>query len=267
MNQTNSFARSVKDTLCEQIPKSACCRRALLYGLLLFRQPQTEYLSEAELLLRLRGELRDEREDAPASLEEIFLCENCRRCFLRGVFIACGTVSDPAASYHLEIAIPDTESVPGMIAVMTALGLPPKATKRRGTDILYYKENEIISDFLAAIGAQNAAFEMINERIRRDFRNQANRYANCDTANINKTVSTSQMQIEAIAALRATGCLENLPDELRETARLREENPDASLAQLAALHHPPITKSGVNHRLCKIMEKTAENQLKQRFQR
>lgn len=255
MAQTNSFSRSVKDMLCELIPKSSCCRRALLYGLLLFRQPQTEYPAEAELLTRLRGELRGAVDDAPASLNDIFFCENCRRNFLRGVFIACGTVSDPTSSYHLEIAVPDTASVSEMAEIMTSLGLPPKAAKRRGTDILYYKENETISDFLATIGAQNAAFEIINERIRRDFRNQANRYANCDTANINKTVSTSQMQIEAIAALRATGCLYDLPPELLETAKLREENPDASLEQLAALHNPPITKSGVNHRLRKILEK------------
>ena len=132
-------------------------------------------------------------------------------------------------------------------------GFMPKVTKRRGLNVIYLKDHEAVSDFLILIGAQNASFELINNKIRKEFRNNANRQTNCDAANITRTVSSAHYQIEAINDLKRWSAYESLSPELLETAKLRIENAGATLNELAQMHHPPITKSGVNHRLKKIV--------------
>ena len=111
-----------------------------------------------------------------------------------------------------------------------------------------------MEDLLVLMGAHRVIFDVINTRIEREIRNHENRVNNCDTRNLERTVSASERQMSAIERLRETGKLDNLPAELRETARLRYENPDASLDALADLHSPPITKSGLNHRLRRITD-------------
>jgi len=231
----------------------------LLFGLLLFRQPQDEE-NIAQLTARLEREiLPREGEESVESIHDLMRCENCVRCFLRGVFLACGTVGDPAKQYHLEMVLPDAPSAEDLVQLIEKMGISPKRTIRRGHDLIYLKDNESISDFLSLIGAQNAVFAIINEKIRKEIRNDANRRTNCDAANINKAITAAMIQLEAIQILKDNGQLGNLPKELNETAILRDENPDATLQELAALHHPPITKSGVNHRLKKIVDISREH--------
>lgn len=252
MRDTESFSRRTKEELCGNIPRSACCRRAELYGLLLFRQPQQDNTAVGALGEKLEREFSRKPDDGIERIADMLQCENCRRSFLRGVFLACGNVSDPVLAYQADIPMPDGESAADVEALLCEEGLPPRRTVRRETPVLYYKGNEQVSDLLVALGAQNAAFALMNETIRKELRNRANRERNCDAANIHKAVNAANEQIRQIAFLRQCGRFSAMPDELQQTAELREAHPEATLLMLAQLHNPPITKSGVVHRLQKI---------------
>lgn len=248
----NSFSRETKNALCGIVTKPVCCRRALLCGILMFRQPQ-ENEEIARLTERLEAEFIESDDFYTPDIAGLFRCEGCRRCFLRGVFLACGMITDPSKLYQLELTMRDNDSANDITGLFEECGFMPKRTVRRGLDIIYLKDNEAVSDFLSLIGAQKASFELINEKIRKEFRNNANRITNCDAANITRTVSAAHGQLEAIKELRQSGRIGSLPSGLYETARIRAENEDATLSELAQLHNPPITKSGVNHRLKKIV--------------
>ncbi len=184
---------------------------------------------------------------------EMFRCQNCMSAFVRGIFLVSGTLTDPDKSYHLEMSF-TTEAVADKLeAALTELELVPKRMVRKTEHVLYYKDSESIENFLAFVGATNAAFTIMNKKIEREIRSSANRLANGEIANIGKTISAAADQITAINELIKNGEIERMPDELKQTAYIRLENSEATLSQLAALHEPPITKSGVNHRLKKIM--------------
>ena len=172
--------------------------------------------------------------------------------FLCGAFLACGTVTEPARGYHLEFVPPSEWLCDLLFEVLSTLGYPPKSSVRRGTTVLYYKESEPIEDLLAMMGAVKCSLELMELKIYRDLRNRANRATNCETANIDKMVRTAQKQIADIRYLRDCGLLETLPQELIELAEIRENSPDASLAELAALCG--VSRSGVNHRLARLSE-------------
>ncbi|MBQ8250176.1 MAG: DNA-binding protein WhiA [Clostridia bacterium] len=185
---------------------------------------------------------------------DVFRCQNCTAAFLRGAFLSAGTLTDPDKGYHLEMNFIDKASADKLGELLSMLGLEAKMTVRKTEHVIYYKDSESIENFLALIGANNAAFTIMNKKIERELRSDMNRIANGEVANIEKTTKAAGAQIAAIKALKASGELERMPDELRITAYLRLENSDASLIRLAELHTPPITKSGVNHRLKKILE-------------
>ena len=190
---------------------------------------------------------------------ELFRCQNCQTAFFRGVFLSAGTVTNPDKSYHLELSLPSESLAENLSAILSDAGLEPKYTKRKSENVLYYKDSENIENFLAYIGANTAAFTIMNKKIERELRSGANRIANGELANLGKTVAAAGDQIAAIRSLEASGELERMPEELRATALLRLEHFDATLSELAALHDPPITKSGVNHRLKKIMQFAADD--------
>ena len=192
-------------------------------------------------------------EPAAELVTQKFTCPNCRGVFVRGVFLSAGRISDPNKSYHLELSLPLAEAADRMADFLTGEGLSPKRMVRKTEQVLYYKDSEEIENFLAYIGATNAAFAIMNKKIERELRSSANRITNGEMANIGKTVAAAGEQVAAINALKESGELERLPEELKITARLRLEHPDASLASLAELHDPPITRSGVNHRLKKLL--------------
>lgn len=178
----------------------------------------------------------------------------CKKAALRGIFLASGSVSDPAKGngYHLELSFDSEEKAKDVIKLMNSFGLKAKLTIRRNRHIAYLKDGEQIEDFLSVIGVSTQLFKLQNIRITKDMRNTANRIVNCESANQDKIVGAAQLQIADIEYIRDTKSLDYLTGKLRETAVLRLENPELSLADLARLFDPPITKSGLNNRLKKI---------------
>lgn len=185
-------------------------------------------------------------------------CEGCYAAFVRGVFLSVGTIVAPENAYHVEFAISDDTRCEQFCTLLTQIGFPAKITSRRGVKAIYLKESEVIEDLFTYIGAQSVSLEIMNTKIMRDIRNNENRRANCDTANIFKSTGAAANQIRAIKQLMESGRLGTLHKNLQTTAELRLEYPEVSLIELAGLHEPPITKSGVSHRLQKLIEAAEE---------
>lgn len=185
-----------------------------------------------------------------ALLEE----EESVTAFCRGAFLAGGSVTDPKKRYHLEMATNHFYVHREFQALLPELQLSPRETRRKSNYLTYFKQSDAIAAFLRRIGAVEAAGKVLQAKVDKSLVNGVNRQYNCDVANVDKAVAAAQAQIAAIRILRERGELEHLGEKLRETARLREENPELSLAELAASCDPPVSKSCLNHRLRKLME-------------
>lgn len=180
--------------------------------------------------------------------------DNDAGAFLRGVFVCCGSVTDPTKEYHLELVLPLSERAEPLHRFITEHGMAMKRTLRGKATVLYVKESELIEDFLTYIGAGNHALEIMRVKIEKDFRNRVNRSVNCDSANLDKTVAASEKVRRDIAFIIEKVGFNALKPELRETARLRLDNPESSLSELCAMFDPPISRSGLNHRLKKLSQ-------------
>ncbi len=180
--------------------------------------------------------------------------EKARVCFLRGAFLAGGSVTDPEKRYHLELVTSHFNVSRELTALFLDMGFEPRDSSRGGNYIVYFKQSSAIEDFLTTIGAPLAAMGVMSAKIEKDMTNTVNRKVNCDTANVAKTVEAAAVQGEAIRLLREAGVLETLPEKLQETARLREEYPELALSELAESFDPPVTKSCLNHRLRRLLE-------------
>ena len=178
----------------------------------------------------------------------------CRRAYLRGIFMGAGTISDPEKGYHLEIVCNSETLSNDVKKLINSFGLRSKMVIRKKTHVVYLKEAEQIIDFLNILGAHGQLLDFENVRIMKEMRNKTNRISNCDSANLDKTINASVKQMENIQLIEKTRGLGSLPEKLREAARLRVENPEASLSELAEMMDPPIGKSGINHRFQKINE-------------
>ena len=187
-----------------------------------------------------------------------FRCASCAAAFLRGVFLATATVSDPTKGYHLEMLFP-TEGRANFLAqfLRDTLSTPSRA-RRKDRFGCVYKSNGAISDLLYFMGCAQTSFAVANACIERDIRNNENRATNCVASNISRSVDASARQRAAIERLIETRRIDGLSEELRYTAELRMEYPSASLLELSLLHIPPITKSGLNRRLSKLVEAAEE---------
>lgn len=185
-----------------------------------------------------------------------FDCEGCQKAFLAGAFLSCGTVSNPEKDYHLEFTVPYLNLSKSLVTLLSECDIAPKTANRKGYNIVYFKDSEAIEDCLYIMGAPSAMFEMMNVEIVKDFRNKANRTANCETANIEKTVKASFEHISAIEKIKEKKGIDYLKSDLREIALLRIENPEASLSDLARL--AGLSRSGINHRLKRIIEISRE---------
>lgn len=264
MNANETYSALLKSELAELPVHRTCCRRALFVGLLYCRTPEETGVA-AELSEKLARELKTDIADCgDGRLVSLVKCENCAGVLIRGLFISVGMMSDPETGYRLEFPLPSEDLADEVGALLSGVGLEPKKASRRGKTVLYYKESSSIEDMLGIIGAKKAAFELMNIKIERELRNNANRQTNCDAANISKTVSASEQQIDAIEYLRKNGLFDMLPEDLRRTALLRVENSDASLSALVKLHDEHISRSGVNHRLARITSIAAEEREKAR---
>lgn len=181
----------------------------------------------------------------------------CKRAFLRGAFLTSGSMSDPKKSYHFEIVCGDHKKALQIQELFCSFGLDAKIAARKNHEIVYLKEGSQIVDALNIMGAHAALMDLENVRILKEMRNDINRRVNCETANINKTVSAAYRQQEAIRFLQQRGALQELPQQLQEIAGLRMEYPEAAIKELGTLCSPQVGKSGVNHRLRRL-EETAE---------
>lgn len=286
-----SFSSDIKNMLSALPIKKACCRKACLSGMLcshsdfenasfsfatdnekvsvlfsrLFKQcysviPYYEtsgvlpgvvtYYKMKPLSHEQVTQLKEDRYDNTA-----LSCANCLSLFCRGLFLAGGTVSDPTKKgYHLEILFRNESIREKVFNILLEQELSPKLATRKGSLSIYFKNSEKIEDFLTVIGAPHAALDLMNAKIMREIRNNENRRSNCDASNIFRSTGAADTQIRAIRKLIDNGKLSLLPSELQTTALLRLDNPECSLLEIAAMHEPPLTKSGVNHRMKKILD-------------
>ena len=279
-----SFSLETKAELCTHISKNKCCNRAELCGIFLFsRVSGDNYIIRCEnedLFRHVTDSLVAPKKadqviyngktlSVPASLvgdttvdfvrAHRLLCDGCFSAFMRGVFLAHGRVTDPGKAYHMELVFKSEEARSQVAALMCDYGQEMKASCRKSDFLLYRKGSEGIEDFLAFIGCNKILFEFMNRKIVKEFRNNANRAANCDAGNIRKSLEASKRQISAVRFLIDSGKIETLSEELKTTAYLRLQYESLSLEDLALMASPPISKSGLNHRLEKII-RIAEEQ-------
>lgn len=285
-----SFSRDVKIELAASPPRLPCCRRALLHGLLYGAKGEGELITAtysdkptADLALNLikfaygrQAEAVELRRGAHKYIvvtfssknavkklnlfvktkDDSIICEcpECRSAFVRGLFMALGSINAPGSAAHLELKLAEGERVGAIFDILCAEGLEPLVAKKGEDFRIYYKNRATVQDFLSYTGCNHAVFELVNFQLQKDLRNDENRATNCVTRNINRSITASGKHIQAIKKIEECGLTSAMPDKLRQTALLRLENPEASFDELAAMHTPPISKSGVNHRLEKIMD-------------
>lgn len=181
-------------------------------------------------------------------------CDGCAAALLRGAFLVCGAVSNPENAYHLEFSMPYYNLSKDLLALLRELDFSAKYICRKGTHVIYLKESEQIADCMTLMGAQSASLEMLGVKVLKSIRNDVNRAANCETANIDKTVKAAGIHMEAVRRLQEAGMLDKLPESLQQLAHLRVENPDMSLRELGEHCDPQLSRSGVNHRLQRLLE-------------
>jgi len=266
-----TFAGEIREELIKHYDKAGNCRRAELAAIMMISPGNVTADKAAGIYIYSKknasggddgGEEGERKtyaagDDMPAMptpdfIEAVTTGTAGKRAFLRGAFIASGTISDPQKDYHLEISVPDAQAAELMCGIMKCFDINGKITERRGRYAVYLKDGEEISQMLNVMGAHISMMKLENIRIEKSMRSSVNRRINCDTANINKTVAASLKQIEDIELVVGDVGMENLEPRLQDICRVRIENPDATLEELGELLTPPVGKSGVNHRLRKI---------------
>ena len=286
-----SFSSKLKTDLCK-IKPTGCCRLAETYGLLLFGRSfckedisiRTANADTAEMyssllkvcfsvhtvtetvngwhIVTVPGEGDRERvinHYTGGETDWIFNPKHvkrtcCRQAFIRGAFLSSGSMNDPEKSYHLEFAVKDPTLSFAFAAFLELCGYRPKTSTRKSVTALYYNNSTVIEELLGTMGAMGVTLELMETKIVKDMRNKLNRQNNFETSNISKTVNAAVAQNEAINFLETNNLLGLLPEELYEVAILRKNNPDASLSDLCALCNGAISRSGMNHRLKKIID-------------
>lgn len=183
----------------------------------------------------------------------------CKTAFLRGAFLAGGSVTDPVKGYHMELSTTHQSVARETDVLMReVMSFPPKTAKRGGGQVLYLKQSEQISDFLTLLNAPVAAMTIMETRLEKELNNKVNRRCNCDDANTSKVVEAAQEQLAAIRVLKEAELLDKLPEKLKQAALARENNPSASLSELAAMMEPAITKPAMNNRMKKLVQLAKE---------
>ena len=276
-----NFSLALKDELIMQQAHSACCKRAYAAGVLfdlremrenclvlvissaaarrecarVYReQYRREALLNGSVMLFASEKLYASYRNSPQ-----LVCKHCMGHFWRGLLVSCGSVTDPEKAFHLEFRLSNPERVPQLAALFDEMGWEAGCRNLDGGVGFYFKKSAAIEAILGTAGAKNALFSVMNAKIARDIRNAENRATNCVTQNIAKSVTAAARCCEAIEKIKRELRFEAMPAELRETAELRLSMPDATLSELAQQHNPPITKSGLNHRLQKILALAGES--------
>lgn len=278
-----SFSSDIKEELGRQYSKSRHCQMAELSGMIeldgrideqngtmYFKTDNPVLLEKYAILMKKVFELDISKSISKEDTDRIMqtfkwnrlegattnglILQNtcCKRAFIRGAFLAGGSMSDPNKSYHFEIVCHTLEQAKQLQGVMQSFDTDAKIVERKGHHVVYLKEGSQIVDMLNVMEAYVALMNLENVRILKEVRNTINRKVNCETANINKTVNAAVKQVEDIELIRERIGLDNLPDNLQEMALLRLEYPEATLKELGNYLEPPVGKSGVNHRLRKL---------------
>lgn len=285
-----SFSSDCKTEMCKAPIQRACCMRAELYGCFLMGYKfapdsvalLTGHKAFAERVARLMykafsqnlelqehgGKLllnvphpqipiaafgHDESLRVSIQLNRAVVEDDCcMTAFIRGVFLAGGFVSNPIKKYHLEIITPHVALSRQLDSLLCEMELPPKTTTRAGHRVLYFKDSEMVEDFLTLCGAPVCAMTIMEAKVEKEVRNNINRKVNCEAANLGKTVDAGATQCEAFMRLKSSHIWDELSEQLKQAALLRLEYPDAPLVELA--EYAGIGKSGMNHRLRKLME-------------
>ena len=254
--ENNAVARRVFKLLrdvFEVTPELVTLRRARLGGRNTYRCVVDG--DEASFVLEGCGIDYFQRRGVP---REVTARKCCRMSFLRGVFLACGSVTDPEREYHLEFVIGDEAFALAIQKLISRFDLSASLGQRRQMKLIYLKGQSAISDMLSIFGAQSARFAMEDAYIRKELRNNANRAVNCDSANMERAVIAASRQTQAIGRLIAAKGEQSLSRALLETAKLQLAYPEVSLEELGRLCDPPVGKSGVNHRLRKLEQMAKE---------
>lgn len=275
-----SFSSNVKDELLAGISSSKHCKLAELGAMVImtgkftdgkwFEPEDNHYVSEkAKKLLKLL-DVDISTEEGKKSLKLIkaddrYTIDNmliergcCKQAYLRGAFLAAGSVTNPEKGYHFELVCDTIEHSDILVNIIKSFGVVPRTITRKKYQVVYVKDGSDIVDLLNVMGAHMSLMNMENVRIIKDVRNKYNRQVNCEVANLNKTVSAAVKQVEDIEYISKTKGLKILPEGLRQLAELRLEYDQASLKELGDMMNPPLGKSGVNHRLRKICEIASE---------
>lgn len=279
-----SFSGQIKRTLCAA-QANACCRFAEMYALFLYGGAFTcdaVYYSgytpaAAERIHKclkrdfsVLGRITSSGSKITLSVESaadrkkllnyfsantaLFKRDCCRCAYLRGVFLACGSMNDPDKDYRLEFSVKGRALATDLEHFLLDNHFMPKKSERGKYCILYFRNSQQIEDVLTFMDAGAVALELMGVKVYKDMKNKSNRLRNCDDANITKMVNAALKQTEAIEKIRAANRLDTLPEELQAAAKLRIQNPQSPLSELCALSTVPITRSGLNHRLNRLLE-------------
>ncbi len=294
-NKEESFSSRVKKELAAILPSQKHCRRAELMGMyeyggqigrvgedcytLGFRTENAQVVKKGFTLIKKTINIETEKN---LTEEELFqflhliddteqeavndLSERicCRRAFVRGAFLVCGSISDPRKGYHMEFTCDCREQADFLVRQLNGLDVEARILARKSCDIVYLKEEDTIVELLGNMGAHASLLDLENLRAYREIRNGVNRRVNCETANLFKTVTAAERQVQDIEYIASVKGLDSLPEGLYEMAQVRLKHPDSSLKELGEFLTPPVGKSGVNHRLRRISdfaEKLREGQL------
>ena len=264
-----SYSHKVKEELYRHIDEARHCQLAELSALLRFSgqlkapltiEPENEMFAiKCFTLLQKTFNIQEyaaESEKILAALKSELLLQRgcCRRAYLRGAFLASGSINDPEKSYHFEIVTEEEEDARLLCKLLQSFSIEGKITKRKNSEVVYLKDGESIVDVLNVMQAPVALMAFENVRILKDMKNNVNRRVNCETANIGKTVSAAVKQRKAIERALTLPEFEELPESVKEAARLRLEFPDLSLKELGQMCEPKVGKSGINHRLRRIID-------------
>ena len=256
-----SFSSEVKAELAKQIDSKRHCQLAELAAIEICAADHTHLAEKRRILAKkLFGDIPAEQlqqqidRTLHAQREQLLSRNCCKRAFLRGAFLASGSISDPQKSYHFEIVCQEEAQARLLQQLYRTFELDAKVVQRKKYYIVYLKEGAQIVDALNVMGAYVALMNLENVRIFKEMRGSVNRIVNCETANINKVVGAACRQVEDIHYIQSKMGLDELPPALREMALIRLEYPDSSLKELGELCDPPVGKSGVNHRLRKLGE-------------
>ena len=231
------------------------CASHKRYELLLYGREQIERMLQAWKCTSASIPC-DERD--PVLSQVLLMSTCCRRAFLRGMFLVCGTMSTPEKNYHLEFVCNGPAQAGQLVSLMKFFSLEPKTVWRKGNQIVYIKEGRQVADMLNILQATVSLLEYENIRIKREIRGNINRKVNCEAANISKTVAAAMDQIRDIELIEQTVGLNSLSPELFETARMRLQYTDMALRELGAMMNPPVGKSGMNHRFHKLKKMADE---------